>query len=127
MIDHHSNKIPITRAEIEANVAELIANKFFGSVVECEIDGDTFHQDVSSDEEDLDWGDWEEEKKALCRGWKVEGKCVSKRNKTKPPPRHKETANRAPSKKMQQKIEPRRINADKDSSPIHHAIKGEPV
>ena len=82
---------------------------------------------MSSDEESLDWGDWEEDTKALHHGWNVEGKHVSKRNQNKPPPRHKETADRAPSKKMQQKIQPRWINADKDSSRIRHAIKGKPV
>ena len=60
-----SDEIPVTRAEIEANVTELIADELVGSVIECEIDGDTFHRDVSSDEESLDWGDWEEDTKAL--------------------------------------------------------------
>ena len=107
LINHHSNKIPITIAEIEANVTKLIADKLIGSVIECEINGDTFHRDASSNEEDLNWGDWEEETKALHHGWNVEGKCVSKRNKNKPPPRHKETADRTPSKKMQREIKPR--------------------
>ena len=127
MVNHYSDEIPITRAEIEANMTELIADELVGSVVEYEIDGDIFHRDVSSDEESLDWGDWEEDTKALYHGWNVEGKRVSKRNRNKPPPRYKETADRAPSKKLQREIEPRRINADKDSSRIRHAIKGKPI
>ena len=94
MVNHCGDEIPVTRAEIEANVTELIADELVGSAIECKIDGDVFHRDVSSDEEDLDWGDWEEDAKALCHGWNVEGKRVSKRNRNKPPPRYKDTADR---------------------------------
>ena len=127
MVNHHSDEIPITRAEIEVNVTESIADELVGSVVEYNIDGEIFHRDLSSDEEDLDWGDWEEETNALYHGWNVEGRRMSKRTAGKPPPRYKQTADRKPSKKLSNEIKPRRIDADKDSSRIRHAIRGRPI
>ena len=126
VVDHYGDSIPITRAEIEANVTESISDELVGSIIEYNIDGDIFHRDVSSDEEDLDWGDWKNETRALYHGWNVEGRRVSKRNKGKPPPRYKETGDRQASKKMADAIAPRRVNADKDSSRIRHAIRGKP-
>ena len=76
----------LSRAEIEVNVTESNADELVGSVVEYNIDGEIFHRDLSSDEEDLDWGDWEEETNALYHGWNVEGRRMSKRNAGKPPP-----------------------------------------
>ena len=43
MVNIHSDKIPVTRAEIEANATELITDELVGSVIECEIEGDTLH------------------------------------------------------------------------------------
>ena len=55
-VDHENE--PTTRAEVEANFTAAVEDELVGSVIECEVDGETFHRYLSSDDEDCDWGDW---------------------------------------------------------------------
>ena len=48
---------PVTRSEIEANLAESIQDELVGSVIEYYIDGEIFHADVDETDDSIDWED----------------------------------------------------------------------
>ena len=52
------NEEGTTRAEIEANLHDLIKDKLVDSVIEYHIDGEIFHRHLGPDDEDCDWGEW---------------------------------------------------------------------
>jgi hypothetical protein len=66
-----------TRSELEAHVTESIADELVGSVIEYEVDGTIFHRDVDSEDEELDWGEWESN--AQWHSYDVEGRRRSPR------------------------------------------------
>ena len=48
-----------TRAEVEANLTQLINDELIGSVIEYDVDGEIYHCDVPADEDTYDWDDWD--------------------------------------------------------------------
>ena len=72
---------PTTRAEIEANLTSLIEDELVGSVIEYDIDGETFHRDPSSDDKDCDWGDWKHANHSQWFSYDVEGRRRGKRDR----------------------------------------------
>ena len=72
--DDDENGEPTTRAEIEANLTSLVKDELVGSVIECEIDGEIFHRDLSDDDEECDWGDWRQVNRSQWHSYDVEGR-----------------------------------------------------
>ena len=70
-----------TRAEMEVNLADIVADKLVPSVIEIQVDHSIFHRDVDEYDETCDWGDWEDEERGHRYSFDVEGRRRSKRNK----------------------------------------------
>ena len=71
-----------TRAEIEAHLTDIVKDDLVGSVIEYFVDGEIFHREVDSDDEDCDyWGDWEDANRSQWHGYDVEGRRRSPRTR----------------------------------------------
>ena len=51
----------LTVGEVEGNLTELIRDELVDSVIEFEINGVVYHRHVDSDDEEYNWGDWQDE------------------------------------------------------------------
>ena len=52
------NEEGTTRAEIEANLHDLIQDELVDSVIEYHMDGEIFHRHLDENDEECDWGEW---------------------------------------------------------------------
>ena len=71
----------ITVGEVEANLTELISDELVDSVIEFEINGVVYHRHVDSDDEEYDWGDWQDEESVTWTCYDVRGRRRSSRRR----------------------------------------------
>ena len=72
----------ITVGEIEANFTELVADELVDSVIEFEVDGAVFHRYLDSDDEECEWGEWQNEERQSWTCYDVRGTRRSSRRRT---------------------------------------------
>ncbi len=73
----------LTRAEIEANLTELVRDELIDSIIEIRVDDDFYHREVDGYDETCDWGRWEYECNENSYSYDVEGRRRSKRSTKK--------------------------------------------
>ena len=73
-----------TRAEIHANLTQMVQDDLVDSVIEIRVDDQIYHRDLDGYDETCDWGEWESHTHHQRYSYDVEGRPRRPRRNTKP-------------------------------------------